>query len=218
MVTKLYWDPAYRIIPSRYPVVGIFDAVADPGDLDVVLLLEAATNPRVLEEAGELPLVRPADRISGPGSTPIMAAFTHTRASRFSDATFGVYYSAGDEQTGITETAFHRARFLREARLPNERLDMRVYAASISGKMQDVRRGARPRGVLAPDSYAASQAYGVKLYRAGAVDGIVYPSVRRRAGECVAVFRPRCVTACHAVKHLEYRFENYELTAAVEIT
>jgi len=208
----------FRIIPSRYPTVSIFDEVTDPSDLETVLLLEAATNPRILDEAGELPLVRDSERISGPGTTPIMAAFTHTRPSRFSDGSFGVYYAGHDLPTAIAETAYHRSIFLRDAGLPNERLDMRLYRASVSGEYDDVRRRAASDPVYRANSYQASQTYGIKLYAADKVDGIVYRSVRRPAGECVAVFRPRLVRNCRVSGHLEYRFEDYRLVAAMDIS
>lgn len=217
MTSRVRWDGAYRIIPSRYPTVGIFDDVADPEDLETVIALAAATNPRVLDEAGELPLVRAADRISGPGTTPVMAAFTHTRPSRFSDGSYGVYYAASDEATAIAETAYHRARFLRDAAFPDERLDMRVYVARITGRYDDVRARPPSDAIYDPASYAASRAYALPVYLADEQDGIVATSVRRPAGQCIAAFRPRRVRDCTVLHHLEYRFAGYELSAVVDI-
>lgn len=217
MVSALDWRAAYRIIPSLYPTVGIFDDVSDPADLDVVLELEAATNPRVLDAVGELAMVRPADRIAGPGTTPIMAAFTHTAPSRFSDGTYGVFYAAHDESTAIAETAFHRGRFLRDAGLRDETLQMRVYRARIDGSFDDVRARTPRAAIYDPDSYAASQAYARRLYLRDAVDGIVFRSVRRAQGECVAVFRPSRIRSCVVYRHLEYRFENGRLSAVLAV-
>ncbi len=217
MVTKLDWRSAFRIIPSLYPVAGIFDTVADARDLDAILELEAATNPRVLDETGELSMVRPTDRIAGAGSTPVMAAFTHTMPSRFSDGSYGVFYAAHDEATAIAETAYHRGRFLRNAGLKSEIVQMRVYRARIDGTFDDVRTRSRRAAIYDPNSYAASQKYGRALYMRDAVDGIAFKSVRRPVGECVAVFRPRRVRACQIVRHLEYRFEDYRLTAVLAV-
>jgi hypothetical protein len=47
-----------------------------------------------------------------------------------------------------------------------------------------------------------------KQMRRNIVDGIVYRSVRRREGECVAVFRPARVSQCRVPHHLQYRFED----------
>ena len=56
-VRRVTWRPSYRLIPSRYPTVGLYDAIADPADLDVVFAIEALTNPRIRDELGEITLV-----------------------------------------------------------------------------------------------------------------------------------------------------------------
>lgn len=218
MVERLDWREAYRIIPSLYPPIAIFDDVASPADLEAVLALESATNPRLLAEAGELSLVRPEERIAGEGSTPIMAAFTHTKPSRFSDGSYGVYYAAHDQETAIAETAYHRLRFITDAGLRSEIMHMRVYAARIRGEYDDVRgKGARAR-IYDPKNLSYAQQYARRLFEENRVDGIVFRSVRRSEGECVAVFRPRCVSECRVVRHLQYRFEDGRFMGALEIT
>src|SRR6185295_1112064 len=124
---------SYRLVPSRFPPVGLFDRVARPQDLEFVLAAESLTNDRLRDEVGELALVPPAERVSGPGSTPVMAAFTHLNpeGSRFSDGTFGVYYAAKDLDTAIAETVYHRARFLARTAEAAGEIDMRVYRADL---------------------------------------------------------------------------------------
>src|SRR5690606_7738687 len=109
------WKPCWRIIPSRFPPIQLFERVTDPDDLEAIFELEALTNPRLRDEAGDIRLVAPQDRISGPGTSVIMAAFTHLNpdGSRFTDGTFGVFYAAGDIETAIAETSYHRERFMR---------------------------------------------------------------------------------------------------------
>ena len=65
-VRRVSWRPSYRLIPSRYPTVGLYDAIADPADLDVVFAIEALANPRIREEIGELSLVPKEERLTGP--------------------------------------------------------------------------------------------------------------------------------------------------------
>ncbi|HEY6325846.1 MAG TPA: RES family NAD+ phosphorylase [Candidatus Cybelea sp.] len=218
MVARLRSKRAYHVIPSRYPTIGVFDDVCDPDDLDGVIELAQATNPRFLDAIGNIRLVRDKDRIAGPGSTPIMAAFTHAKPSRFCNGTFGIYYAAPEEATAIAETAYHRGRFLSDAHLPNERLDMRVYAVTASGVCDDVRPLAYADPIYDPDSYAASQPYGTRLYTEDVVDGIVFKSVRRRDGDCFGLFRPTSIKSCVVSRHLEYRFEDYRLVGVLEIT
>ena len=218
MVSDVSWGDAYRIVPSRYPTVGIFDDVSDPEDLAIVIALAAATNPRILEDAGDLNLVRDADRISGPGTTPIMAAFTHAGPSRFGDGGYGIYYAALTETTAIAETAYHRGRFLKDAHLPDERLDMRVYTARIAGRYDDLRKLSYGNAAYDPNDYTAGNARGLKVYTANTLDGIVFRSVRDRDGQCVAAFRPTRVSHCIATHHLEYRFRDYLLESVMTIS
>ena len=76
-VARIEWKPCWRIIPSRFPPIQLFERVTDPDDLEAVFELDALTNPRLRDEAGDIELVPPKDRISGPATTIIMAAFTH---------------------------------------------------------------------------------------------------------------------------------------------
>src|SRR3989338_8866564 len=78
------WRQAYRLVSSSFPPISIFEDVLDPADLEQAYLIEGLTNDRLREEAGLLSHVATEDRISGPGSSPLMAAFTHVGAvSRF---------------------------------------------------------------------------------------------------------------------------------------
>jgi hypothetical protein len=186
------WDTSWRLVPTRYPPVGLFDTVADPADLDAVFAIEAIGNPRLREQAGHLLLVPASERISGPGTTPIMAAFTHLNpeGSRFSDGTYGVYYAADALDTAIAEVAHHRARFLARTSEPPIDIDLRCYCVPVRATLVDLRGRHAQAELLAPDSYAASQAFGRARREAGE-SGIVHASVRHRGGRCVALFTPK---------------------------
>lgn len=202
------WHEAFRIIYSRYPYVGIFDEIGDPSDIPAILELEQRTNDRIRDQIGDIALIRPEDRISGPGTTPIMAAFTHARPSRFSDGSYGVYYSARRRDTAIRETVYHVELFYRATREESADIDMRVYAAAVVGSFDDLRSATAADARFDAESYAASRAYARTLYDDNAVDGIIYPSVRDPArGECVACFRARLISACYTHSYLTYRWD-----------
>ena len=97
------WQPCHRLIASRFPTVGLYDEIASPDDLEVVFAIEALTNPRMRQELQQISLVPPADRVTGPGATLIMTAFTHLNplGSRFSDGSWGVYYAAESLDTAV---------------------------------------------------------------------------------------------------------------------
>lgn len=213
---RLRWQRAYRIVPSRYPPVGVFDAIADPKDLDALYQIEALTNPRLREEWGELSNVPAAHRVSGPGTTPLMAAFTHVNpeGSRFSDGSYGVLYLAHEFETAVEETVFHREQFLAATKEPPIAITMRCYVSGVHGTLNDIRGGWKAEHD--PDSYAASRKLGAKLRKEDS-NGLVYASARRKGGECVALFYPDLATPCVQGKHLIYRWDGERIAQVLEV-
>jgi hypothetical protein len=217
-VVHVTWTPCWRIIPSRFPPIQLFERVADPADLEAVFEIEALTNPRLRDEVGEIRLVPPEDRISGPGSSIVMAAFTHLnpQGSRFSDGSFGVYYAARELETAIAETSHHRARFLRATAEGRMEIDMRVYLADLDGDLHDLRgRGAAHPGVYDPEDYGASQALARRLRREGS-NGVAYDSVRHAGGACVGVFRPPLLSNARQERHLCYVWDGHGIATVYE--
>ena len=214
---RIRWNQIYRIVPSRFPPVGVFDRIADPRDLDAVFAIEALTNPRLREEAGALKLVPKEHRISGPGSTPVMAAFTHLNpeGSRFSDGSWGVFYAAHNVATAVEETVFHREQFLAATSEPPCEIQMRCYRSSVDSKLHDL-RGGWP-AAHDPHSYVASIALARQL-RAADSAGIVYDSVRHPGGECLAAFYPDVVAPCVQAQHLIYRWDGTRISQVLEVS
>ena len=217
-VSHIVWQPCYRIVPSRFPPISLFEDVADPADLDAVYAIEAMTNDRLREEAGELSLVPPEDRVSGPGSTTIMAAFTHLNpeGDRFTDGSYGVFYASLTVETAVAETTHTRVRFLAATDEPAQELDMRVYAVDLTADLHDIRdlRDERP-ALYNPAYYAESQHFAAELRDAGS-DGIVYDSVRDDGGECVAVFRARLLSNSRQERHLCYVWDGTMIATVYE--
>ncbi len=213
---RVRWSAASRIVPSRFPPVGVFDRIADPADLDALYAIEALTDPRLREQVGDIASVPRERRISGPGTTPVMAAFTHRNpdGSRFSDGEWGVFYAARRVATAIEETIHHRECFLRATAEPPLDLEMRCYHCTIDGRLHDV-RGGWPE-LHRPDDYAPSQALARQLREAG-TNGFAYDSVRDPVGECVALFYPDLVTHCVQAEHFIYRWNGERIAAVLEV-
>lgn len=191
---RVAWRRTYRIIPARYPPVALFERIADPADWDALLEVESLTNERIRDEVGDVRLVAPEDRVSGPGASWVMGAFTHTGfPSRFSDGSYGVYYTADRREGAVVESSYHAGRFLAATREGPCELAMRVLIAGIDAVLHDLRRAAPRFGRIDdPDDYRAGQALGRELRAAGS-NGILYRSVRLPGTECAAAFRPRVV-------------------------
>jgi hypothetical protein len=197
-LSHVRWQPSWRLVSSRFPPVGLFDRVASAGDLAIVIDIEGLTNDRLRDELGDLKLVPDEDRISAPCTTPIMATFTHLdpQGSRFSDGSYGVYYAAKSVDTAITETLFHRERFLRATNEAPVEIDLRSYASNVDDEFHDIRGQRDTRPALYdpdPDRYGTARSFAATLRDQGS-NGIVYDSVRDPGGECIAVFRPRLLT------------------------
>lgn len=213
-VGETTWKPSYRLIASRYPTVSLYDDIADPADLEVVFAIEALTNPRIRNDLGQLQLVPPEERVSGAGSTPIMAAFTHLNpeGSRFSDGSYGVYYAAQDLDTAVAEVSHHRALFLSRTAEAAIDIDLRLITATLDAKLHDLRRlrGAA-MAVYDPADYGAGQALGRQLREAGSW-GVLYHSVRHRGGLCAGLFRPRALQAAREAAHIALHWDGSRIT------
>jgi RES domain-containing protein len=218
-LAPLDWSPAYRIVPTRFPAVNLFDRVASPEDFDALYALEAMTNDRLRTELGDLDLVPPAERCFGPGCGPIMAAFTHLNplGSRFSDGTYGVFYCAREPRTAIAETRFHAEKFLVATAEPPMRQQMRLYTVMARGEVVDLRDDETiDQAVLSPSNYAAGQALG-RAARAAGVAGIAYPSVRDAGGECLAALKTTVLRDCRHAAYLEYNWNGSAIDSVFEL-
>lgn len=209
----------YRIIATRYPPVNFFERHVPPELMGPLWELEAATNPRLLQETGDLSLVCPEDRVSGQGAGIVMAAFTHIgRRSRFSDGSYGVYYAGRSLETAIHETVHHRQIICADARLGPAEFSMRVWVGSVKKYLYDIRGGtyralhdSNPR----PEDHPTAQAFGRQLREQDAW-GLVYSSVRHVGGECIAALRPPAVSLPSQGAHLVYAWNGERITHVYE--
>ncbi len=209
-VVPVQWTGAVRIIRSLYPPVDLFEDIGDPADWPLLLAAEQKTNPRLLESVGRLDLVPPARRVSGPGASYLMSPFVHAtpdRPSRFSDGSYGVLYVGNGFEVALFETIYHHERFMRQTAEPaGWTSQFREIVLEVSGSLHDLRGSeGTTTGALDPNNYAAGQALGAQLRGAGS-DGVVFPSVRRPGGECVALFYPDLASHPTQGRHVDYHW------------
>lgn len=204
------WHGAIRIIRSVYPPIDLFEDVADPADWPLIISAEQKTNPRLVEDIGDLDKVPPGRRVGGAGASYLMAPFTHAttdRPSRFSDGSFGVLYAASNFETALLETMHHHGIFCaRTNEPPGWTSQFREIVLNIEAWLHDL-RCANPECLMAldPDSYISGQTIGDQLRNLGS-DGVIYGSVRCDGGECAALFYPDCATNPVQGRHLDYHW------------
>jgi len=193
----------HRLIPAQYADggVSVLSRLADDDDtLEGIFELDNATNDRLLAESRLSPGIDERELVFGiPSYRIINAAFCHPApgGSRFNSADRGAWYASFELRTSQDEVAYHRQLWLEETRWDEEdAADYIDFLADFRTEFHDLRDAPRSKeyvAYLSPTSYAASQALAGELLELGAA-GIVYPSVRRGGGTCIACFRPVLVT------------------------
>ncbi|MDX1515633.1 MAG: RES family NAD+ phosphorylase [Woeseiaceae bacterium] len=208
----------YRIIPSRFPPIALFERLVDADELEIAYAIESLTNDRVQAGAGDLYLVDKEDWVTGPGASIVMAAFTHVgRESRFSDGSYGVYYAGLDEATAIAETVFHTERRMRETAEPPIELEMRCYIGTVQLPLDDI-RGKAYEHLRDPDlaTWPVCQAFGAER-RAAESNGLLYVSARRKGGRSIAAFTPRAVSRPRQGRHLKYCWNGERVVRVLDV-
>ncbi len=209
--SEINWKGAVRIIRSIYPPIDLFEDIADPADWPLLISAEQKTNPRIMENIGNLDLVPPGRRVGGDGASYLMAPFTHVsrnRSSRFSDGSYGVLYAGNIFEVALFETVHHHARFMAQTNeAPGWTSQFREILLDIGATLHDL-RGGKPEynAALDPEDYAPSQTVALRL-RASGADGLTYKSVRHEDGECAALFYPDLASNARQGRHLDYHWD-----------
>ena len=196
--------PCYRLIPSQFPPIGLFDTVSTPADLEAVMDLAGWTNDRLVSE--RLRRLPEAEWAFGrTNSSIIMAAFLHAPlgGTRFAGPDLGAWYAAAAINTAVAEVAHHLRRELVARDVPAMTRTYRTYHCRLQGDYLDLRGQQAERPALYDGTdYAASQAFG-EAERAGGGDGLVYDSLRHKDGTNVVAYRPSKVLDVVQGEHLD---------------
>ncbi len=203
-------NDTHRLILSKSSAGGdsvLVRIANDDEHLRDIFDLDHATNDRPLAENGRLPAIGPHELVFGiPYFRIVNAAFTHAHplGSRFNGPDRGAWYAAFELKTSQAEVAFHKATEYAEIGRYEDSVTYDDCLADFSATLHTLRGDERFTACLAPDSYLASQELGEQLLAAGSL-GLVYPSVRRAGGTCLACFAPAVVA--NVRKSSTYRFE-----------
>ncbi|ARO33169.1 RES domain-containing protein (plasmid) [Rhizobium sp. NXC14] len=196
--------PSYRLIPSQFPPIGLFDTVARAADLEAVMELVGWTNDRLV--ADRIRRLPENEWVYGtPNASIVMAAFLHVAAGgmRFNGPDLGAWYAADNLKTAAAEVGHHLRREAVARGVATMARTYRSYTATLIGYYLDI----RGEQTLRPDiydgtSYAASQVLGEEVRSSGGA-GILYDSVRLRGGVNVAAHRPRNIRDVVQADHFE---------------
>lgn len=196
---------AYRLIHSRFPPSNLFDDVADAQQFEAVFSVQLLTNPRILNELGDLNLLPREEIPFGiDGCNYATAPFTHVNpgGSRFSDGSFGILYLADEMETAVDETVFHQEKYFKNIEgLHYDVIIMRGLTFRLSCAALDIK--AANKKLYDADDYTYSQRFGGKAKMQG-IEALEYFSVRRQGSVCWALFTPRYIKSAIQTEHYEY--------------
>ncbi len=206
-VTNLRRFDTHRLLPAKYSPN--YDSVLtrlDVSDeqLQLIFELDNATNARLQAEENLLPGISARELVfQVPHYRVINAAFTHANplGARFSTPDRGAWYAAFELATAKAEVLFHKGIEFAEINWKErEEIGYDDYLADFTASFHDL-RGISDEA-LSPVSYVRSQQLAVELMEQGSL-GLIYPSVRREGGTCLACFRPSVVA--NVRKSAQYR-------------
>lgn len=190
----------HRLIPSEFSKPNALAALPlSSAALEDLTEIEALTNARKVAVLGRNSAIGPSELLSGmPYANIVNAAFCHPGAQggRFNNSRRGVWYAGIEFESSLSEIAFHKKRFLKNARitasLAFEYVDFLADFAAHFHHLDAAESGTCLQPHPVPQCYLPSQALANSLLYSGS-NGIVYPSVRHPSGTCVACFRPALV-------------------------
>lgn len=201
-------SPSFRLVPSRYPPIGMFDSVATLADAEAVMELAGWTNDRlVAERIDRLP--REQWIYGRPNASIVMAAFLHVAPGgmRFNGPELGAWYASPELATAAAEVGHHLRREAVARNVPMMQRTYRRYSATLLGDYYDI-RGLRAEHAYAyaSDRWDGGLRFGEAIRAAGRA-GILYDSLRRRGGCNVVAYRPHNITHVVQADHFEIGVE-----------
>jgi hypothetical protein len=196
-VSNLRRFDTHRLLPAKYSpnYDSVLTRIADDDEhLQLIFELDNATNTRLQAEENLSPGISARELVFHvPHYRVVNAAFTHANplGARFSTPERGAWYAAFELATAKAEVLFHKSiEFAEIDWKEREEISYDDYLADFTAGFHDLRGVADE--ALSPTSYVRSQQLAAELMQLGSL-GIVYPSVRREGGTCVACFRPSIV-------------------------
>jgi hypothetical protein len=208
----------YHIAPSRYPAINPLEWLVTPAEMEALAEIESMTNNRMREEMGETSVIPISERIKGAGTRFVMSSFTHIgNSSRFSDASYGVYYAGMSIKTALLENKYNREQFLALTNEPACVLEVSCYIGAVKSPLHDIRNKRYEQFQLPDsDSYTLCQSFSRKMKKVDSA-GLYYKSIRHPGGECIAAFKPTAIGPVRQGKHYLYMWDGNSISTVLEV-
>lgn len=137
----------YRLIPSRFPPIDVYERLGSPALVASAQRLEAMTNPRLAARersrgvVGE-ETVENSPRYNSWNHAPF--AYKSPEGSWLLPPAFGALELAATENAALVMAVARRETFLRRTNEPGIELDMRMLVTELDGEFADLRAATMP--------------------------------------------------------------------------
>lgn len=219
IIVELTKQKSHRLINSKFPPINLFDDVADAEEFEFLFDLQARTNPRILNEVGDISLVSIEEIPFGiTGCSYATASFTHVNpnGSRFSDGSFGALYMADKIETAIAETRHHQSIYFTNIEgLAYDTITMRGLSCCFSGELIDI-TSKYDEDIYHSTDYTTAQNFGTQLRKQGC-EGIQYKSVRKKDAVCWMLLTPKKVIKIEQTGHYEFIWDGDKIAKVEKI-
>lgn len=194
----------YRLIPSRFPPVELYELVCHPSDWDGVKRVEGMTNPRLREMATGLGLLHPDDR-GRVSQNWIVAPFTYPdpEPSPFSDGSYGYSLVADTVSGALLEAVRRRETFLSRTGQGPTRLEMRMLKTPLRADLLDLYVANQL------DNWSETHAT-VRILRDSGSYGFWLPE-RENLGRLAVVLRPTAFGTAVQAEHYAFVWNGKEI-------
>lgn len=196
--------PTFRLIPSRFPPVELYEPVCRPNDWDGVKRVEGMTNPRLREMATGLGLLHPDDR-GRVSQNWLVAPFTYPdpEPSPFSDGSYG--YSLVSDTIGgaLLEAVRRRETFLSRTEQGPTRSEMRMLKTPLKAELLDQYDASQP------DNWSETHTK-VRALRDSGSYGFWLPK-REDLGRLAVVLRPTAFGTAVQAEHYAFVWNGKEI-------
>jgi|GEM_PF-756733 len=223
MSENMTLETGYRLLNSKYPTILLFDDVADSQEFEALYELQKLTNPRLLQEVGDIALIDSDDipYHCQRGRSYAVAPFTHINrdGTRFADGSFGALYIADEAESALFEVYHHQNNYWQNVDgLKYDRLVLRTLKFTFDDtNATDICGRPMSDDVYHSSDYSAAQAFGREIRKANQYNGIKYNSVRCQGATCWAMFTPKVVHDVIQCYHIEMIWDGEKIDSIKKI-
>jgi hypothetical protein len=188
----------YRLIPSRFPPVSLYERVAPESAWPVVHAVEDLTNPRAQARkllTGTAQVDEASPKLQNWNHAPF--TYLNPEGTWLLDPLFGAMELSDCLQTALAMSVQKRELFLSRTNEPPLDLDMRVLCTRTKASFADL------RGLDPTLTQTARWQIGEKLLQLGA-NGALFRCPVRPAGTCLAIFNGDVLERSVQAEHFRF--------------